>query len=126
MFDDETLIEELNIGHLSAEDQEHELNMVRLHIGERISEGQSDEALEVYERIINDDKDFIHEWLLQNVPQYEENIVYQEIVAAEADDPEHNNPEKLFANLAWIQLNVPNIQEVVKNAVQSYKDEVAE
>ena len=78
-----------------------------------------------YKAIVDDNHEVIDAWLDQNVPDYKESPVYKEIEGGYDADPEKNNPAKLFASIAWIQVNVPNVQDIIAKALDEYKQELA-
>jgi hypothetical protein len=125
MYQDDQIIEQLGIAALPADERENILEEARTCIGEAISEQLSEQQVNEYEAIINDDRSVIDAWLQTNVPDYKNAAVYQSFAEGFEEDPEHNNPEKLFANLAWLQLNVPNIQELVSKGLETFKQERA-
>ena len=85
-----------------------------------LSDAQNDE----YTAIINDDHQVIDQWLEQNAPDYHDNPVYRSLAETVDQDPEHNNPAKLFATMAWFQVNVPDAEERVEKALNTYKQEI--
>ncbi|MFZ1302046.1 MAG: DUF5663 domain-containing protein [Candidatus Microsaccharimonas sp.] len=124
MYQDEQLIEQLGIGNLSEPQQEEILEHLNLRIGEAMSEGLTEQQITEYEAIINDDKAVIEAWLSQNAPNYKDSGVYQELAAGYDEDPEHINPEKVFASIAWTQVNSPNAQEVIARVIEDFKKEL--
>lgn len=121
MQPDEYIIEQLSIEAFSAGEQQEMLNEVRMRIGEAVSEGLSDIQLDEYQAIIDADNTVIQPWLKKNVPEYKNTVVYQQLKEDAASDPEYNDPAKLFATLAWIELNVPNRKEITDAVIADYK-----
>jgi hypothetical protein len=125
MNQDEQIITQLGIADLPDQEQEAIINEAELRIGEKVSEQLNNEQLSEYDSIINNDEHVIDSWLDQNVPFYEQEPAYQAFLEGVDDDPEKNNPKKLFATVAWVQLTVPNFQEVVTEVLETYKLERA-
>ena len=121
MQPDEYIIEQLSIEAFSKAEQEEMLNEVRMRIGEAVSESLSEQQLNEYQAIIDANDSVIQPWLEQNVPEYKNTVVYQQLVEDSASDPEHNDPAKLFANLAWVELNIPNRKEIADAVITDYK-----
>ena len=121
MQSDEYIIEQLEINALSADDQADILDQVRLSIGEAVSAQLSEAQLEEYQEIIDANNKVIQPWLAKNIPDYKKSVVYEELLEGFKTDPEKNDPDKLFASLAWIELNVPNAKEVTDNVIADYK-----
>lgn len=124
MQSDEYILSKLDTEKLTDEQKSAVLEQVRTIIGETISEQLSEEQLNEYQQIINEDIDVIQEWLEQNVPEYKKSVVYREIAAHVEADPEHNNPEKIFASIAWVELNVPNVKEITDRVLETFEPEL--
>lgn len=121
MQPDEYIIEQLSIEAFSKTEQQDMLDEVRMLIGEAVSDTLSEQQLTEYEAIINANDAVIQPWLEQNVPEYKTTPAYQQLEQDSADDPEHNDPAKLFAGLAWLELNVPNKKEITDAVISDYK-----
>ncbi|MDB5162540.1 MAG: hypothetical protein JWO54_62 [Candidatus Saccharibacteria bacterium] len=125
MYQEEQLIEQLGVGNLPKERQAEILAQLNYKIGEALTAEYSEQQINEYEAIINDDHDVIDAWLSQNVPDYKDSPVYQELASGYDSDPEHINPAKVFASLAWTQVNSPNAQDTVAKVIDQYRQELA-
>ncbi len=125
MYQQDEIIAKLGIQDMPEEKQQEIVQMATFKIGEAVTSKLSEQEFNEYEAIVNDDQAVITAWLEQNVPEYKQNPVYQEMEAGYEDDPERNSPAKLFATLAWIEAHVPNIQEVIESTLEAYKQELA-
>jgi hypothetical protein len=125
MYQEDQLIEQLGIGNLPKERQTEILEELNYKIGQAITADYSEQQINEYEAIINDDHNVIDAWLAEHVPDYKESPVYQELASGYDDDPEHINPAKVFASMAWTQVNSPNAQEVVAKVLEDFKNELA-
>ena len=123
MYQDEQIIEQLNIAALPDDEKEEVITEAQVRIGETISEELTDEQLAEYKAIIDGNEQVINAWLEKNVPHYKEEAIYQSFEEAYESDPEKNSPAKLFASIAWIQLTVPHIQDLVAKALDNFKQE---
>jgi hypothetical protein len=123
MYQDEQIIEQLGIAHLSDDEKTTVINEAQVRIGEAVSEQLTDEQLNEYQAIIDGNEQVITPWLEKNVPEYKDEAVYQAFEEAVDSDPERNNPAKLFASIAWVQFTVPHIQDVVAKALDAFKKE---
>ncbi len=121
MQPDEYIIEKLSIEAFSKKEQNEMLDEVRMLIGDAVSDELTEQQLNEYEAIINANDEVIQPWLEQNVPDYKTNPVYQQFEDDYNSDPEHNDPAKLFATIAWIELNVPNRKEIADAVIKDYK-----
>ncbi len=122
---EEYIIEELGIADWDAEKREAAVVEATMRIGNTLVDSLTEQQYNEYQAIINDDQAVISAWLSQNVPDYKDNLVYQEIADNYEQDPEHNNPEKIFANLTWIQQTIPDLQERIAQTLAAYKEELA-
>lgn len=121
MQPDEYIIDQLGYDDKSDDEKELALEQVRVAIGEAISEQISEEQGEEYQAIIDANNDVIYPWLAKHFPEYKKTLVYQQIEEASHSDPQHNDPAKIFANLAWIQVNVPNTKEITDKVIAEFK-----
>lgn len=125
MYQDEQIIEQLGIGSWPEEKQREVLEIATVRFGNAITDSLTEQQFNEYKAIVDDNHEVIDAWLDQNVPEYKESPVYKEIAAGYDADPEKNNPAKLFASIAWIQVNVPNVQSIIAKALDEYKQELA-
>jgi hypothetical protein len=114
----ESIAQRLKTADLPLAASALQLEQVRTLIGEGIQNRLTTAQREEYQAIINDDQAVIHRWLEQNVPEYNTVWLYQQFKQTYSDDPEHNSPEKLFANIAWVKMNVPNLQALTDGAIE--------
>lgn len=121
MQENDYIIQKLGIQQLDTATQESHIVEVRTLVGEKISASLTEQQLNEYEAIINADDDVIQAWLEQNTPEYKNSAAYKELEAGYHDDPERNDPDKLYANLAWVEKNVPNRQQIVDSVLAEYK-----
>lgn len=123
--DEEYIIEALGVAEWPEDKREPAVIEATMRIGTAMVEQLSDQQYNEYKAIIDDDHHVINTWLEQNVPDYKDNKAYKQIAAEYDSDPEKNNPSKLFATLAWVQLNVPNLQDIINDTLSTYKQELA-
>ena len=125
MYQENQLVEQLGIGNLPQEKQVELLEEFNFKVGQALSAEYSEQQMNEYEAIINDDHAVIDAWLDQHVPDYKESPVYQELASGYDTDPEHINPAKVFASLAWTQVNSPNAQDTIAKVLDDFKKELA-
>lgn len=125
MYEREQLIEKLGIQAWPVDKQEEVLEVATYKIGEATTSQLSEQQFNEYQAIVNDDHSVIDAWLETHVPDYKNSPIYQDLEAGYATDPEQNNPAKLFASVAWIQVNVPNVHELIDKALDEYRQELA-
>jgi hypothetical protein len=121
MYQDDYILDKVGAEGLSIEKKASILEQVRTHIGEAISEQLTEQQLNEYQAIIDDNDVVIHLWLEQNVPDYKNTYAFQQLAEAYHTDPERNRPEKLFATVAWVEVNVPNVKEITDRVIDTFK-----
>jgi len=128
MSEDEQLIAELEIQSFTTEEQQHVLDGLRLKIGEALAADYSDDQLDEYQSIIDNDTEVIQRWLTQNTPDYKSTVAYQQLAEGNDQDPDWVSPDKVYAYMAWVEKNSPGLAETVtrikaevKADVNSYK-----
>lgn len=124
MYNQEQIIEILGISSWPEDKRQDAIDSAMHRIGEAIDASLTEQQNNEYQAIIDDDRGIIDAWLEQNVPDYKQSPVYQSFEEGVAEDPEQNSPEKLFASIAWIQFNVPNVKDVISKALADYKQEL--
>ncbi len=125
MQDEQYIIDTLEIGDWPEDKRGPAVVEATMRIGNAIVGSLSEQQYNEYKAIVDDNQEVINAWLDQNIPDYKENPAFKEIEAGYEADPEKNDPAKLFASLAWMQLNVPDIQERIAKTLEEYKQELA-
>lgn len=123
--DEQQIIDALGIADWPEEKRKPAVIEATMRIGTALLGSLNEQQDNEYTAIINDDQAVIDAWLEQNVPDYKQNPAYQEMEATYESDPEHNNPAKLFATIAWMQTNIPDLQERIEKTLADYKQELA-
>ena len=109
----EDLITELGIEGLEPEKQLRIVDELNMRVGEAIMSGLSEDQIAEYEAIINGEQDVISSWLASNDPGYEDTIAYQQLAEGVASDPDKVPADKVYASMAWIEKNNPNLSDTV-------------
>ena len=123
MIQDEAILKQIGMEGAPEAEQRAALDQLQTFIGEAISATLSEQQLNEYQAIIDDDTEVIDAWLESTIPDYKNAALYQEFAEGFDSDPEQNSPEKLFATVAWIELNVPNRQAIVDEVIANFKPE---
>lgn len=126
MYHQEDIIATLGIQQLPKERRDAVVEVAMHRIGLAVTQNLSEQQFNEYEAIVNNDHTVISTWLSKNVPDYKDSPVYQSFVEGYEADPERNDPAKLFATVAWIQANVPNLQERIDKTLAQVKRELDE
>ncbi|HEY8886837.1 MAG TPA: DUF5663 domain-containing protein [Candidatus Microsaccharimonas sp.] len=112
MNSDELIIE-LGIEDYSPEKQQRVLDELNMLVGEAMLGHLSEEQVTEYEAIINGDQDVITNWLTANDPDYQDTVAYQQLAEGFEDDPDKVPADKVYASMAWIEKNNPNLNETI-------------
>ena len=128
MPEDTELIQELGIENLTPQEQQNVIDELNMQVGEALAEKLTTEQLEEYQQIIDGNQEVITSWLASNAPDYLETEAYKEIEKGVAGDPEHVPADKIYAYLAWVDVNNPDLEKTVveikahiKANIDSYK-----
>jgi hypothetical protein len=122
----EELITELGIENYSPEEQQRILDELNMLVGEAMLGHLSEEQVDEYEAIINGDQEVITSWLAMNDPGYAETVAYQELAEGYEDDPDKIPADKVYASMAWIEKNNPNLSETVAMIKATLKASLAQ
>ena len=122
MRQDDYILEALGAMNYPDDKKALIIEQVNTLVGEAISAQLSEQQLNEYQAIIDANDDVIQAWLNQNIPEYKNSYLYQEFEAGYKNDPERNDPAKLYASMAWIELNVKNGKEVTDKVIAEYKE----
>jgi hypothetical protein len=125
MYQTDDIIAKLAIQDWPQDKKDEAVERATFRIGQVMTEGLNEQQFNEYEAIVNDDQVIIDAWLDQNEPEYKSSPIYQSFEEGYDEDPESNSPTKLFATVAWIQKNVPDIESLIERALNDYKQELS-
>lgn len=125
---DDKFLEDVGLGGLPDEQKnaflDHFREQLELRVGTRLSEGLSDAQLEEFEAFIDRKDDVVRSWLATNVPNYQEDQIFQQLKAgAPANIPE-NIILAEYASLKWLGINRPDYRDVVSSTMEELKQEI--
>ncbi len=125
---DDKFLQDVGLGEL-PEDQkkmflDHFREQLELRVGTKLSEGLSDAQLEEFESFIDRKDDKVAGWLAANVPQYEQDQIYQQLKAGAPEQIPQNVILAEYASLKWLGLNRPDYREVVAATMEALKAEI--
>lgn len=125
---DDQFLQDVGLGGL-PEDQkklflDHFREQLELRVGTRLSEGLTDAQLEEFESFIDRKDDRVNAWLATNVPNYEEDTIYQQLKAGAPEQIPQNVILAEYASLKWLGLNRPDYKDVVSTTMNELKGEI--
>ncbi len=100
-------------------------DQLEIRIGEKMSEGLSEEQLDEFERIIDNDADTMS-GLLEGFGDYKSDEVYQTLkrnTGAEDDDATLLSD---YVTAKWLDANCPQYQQIIQDSLSSLQDEIRE
>lgn len=123
-MNDAKIEELLSIKDFSPEEKEIIVAEVQSIIGERAFDKLPDGKEEEFRKITYDDVDHINWWLGENDPNYHDTELFKDVKEAVNEDgnPDNIRPEKVYATMRWIDLNVTNQSEIAQEVINEYKD----
>lgn len=125
---DDQFLQDVGLGGL-PEDQkklflDHFREQLELRVGTRLSEGLTDIQLEEFESFIDRKDDRVNAWLAANVPNYEEDTIYQQLKTGAPEQIPQNVVLAEYASLKWLGLNRPDYKDVVSATMAELKSEI--
>lgn len=129
MFEiDDSLLDELGLGSLAgqerAEFKEYVKTTLQERVGERLTEGMSDETLDEFGYFMDGNVDGMKQWLNNHIENYQQDPNYQQFVAANPNASEADILSS-YGSLAWLQVNRPDYSEVVKQTLDGLREEIS-
>jgi hypothetical protein len=124
---DGEFLEEVGLAEMPEEQKaeflEHLQGELEERIGERVSEGLSEEQISEFERIIDGDEATIQR-AVEGVEDYHADEVYKTLVRQSGYS--EGSPELLgeYASVKWLAKNRPDYQEIVRGMVEELKGEI--
>ena len=104
---------------------EYAQDQFETRIGKKMSEGLSEEQLDEFERIIDNDADTMS-GLLEGFGDYKSDEVYQTLkrnTGAEDDDATLLSD---YVTAKWLDANCPQYQQIIQDSLSSLQDEIRE
>jgi len=125
---DDKFLEDIGLSALPDEQKkpflQHIYSELEMRVGQRLSDGMSDEQLEEFGSIIDRDNDVIGNWLEKYAPNYyndETFLKLQETTGLDVNDPSLRAD---YAATKWLEVNRPDYRTVVAEIMDNLKQEV--
>lgn len=127
---DDTFLEEVGLGQLPDDQKKAFLEYFReqleLRVGTQLSSGLSEAQLDEFESFIDRDEDKVRGWLMQHVPNYTDDQVYQQLKSGAPQGVPEIAVLAEYASLKWLGVNRPDYRDVVSSVMQELKDETVQ
>lgn len=125
---DDKLLNDLGLGALEGQERADFIEYIKTtlqeRVGERLTEGMSNEALDQFGYFMEGNVEGMKKWLEQNVPNYQSE---ESFVKFRNNNPNASEADVLssYGSLAWLQVNRPDYPEVVRTTMSELRDEIA-
>ena len=125
---DESFLDSVGLSGLPEEQKQSFLqyaqDQLEVRIGEKMSEGLSEDQLDEFERIIDNDEATVQQWL-DNIGDYKSDETYQKLLDGSEDD--ENDPQFLadYVTAKWLDQNCPQYQDIIMDSVESLRNEIS-
>ncbi len=122
---DESFLETVGLSELPEDKKSSFLQKfqdeLEIKIGEKMSASLSDDQLTEFEKLIDDDRDFIKKWLDLS-GDYKNDEVYKKILKTHgAETPEMLND---FATAKWLEKNCPKYGDYMAEVFKEMTDDI--
>ena len=125
---DESFLDSVGLSGMPEEQKQSFLqyaqDQLEVRIGEKMSEGLSDDQLDEFERIIDNDEETVQKWLA-DLGDYKEDETYKKLVENAEDDVD--SPQFLadFVTAKWLDKNCPQYQNIIQESIESLEAEIS-
>ena len=124
---DDNFFKGINIDRMSPEEaavfKQHVQEELEARVGERITDGFSNEKLEEFEKIIDDVPGFVDNWLMINVPDFRSNRAFNALVQQNGGQENHQTIAE-FASMKWLEINRPDFNQITTIVMKEMQDEL--
>ena len=122
---DDNFLESVGLANIPAEQKDAFLqyaqDQLEARIGEKMSEGLSDEQLDEFEKIIDKDQATMSKWL-DAAGEYKNDDLYRKITESLGESPDTAN-DYVMAN--WLNQNCPQYQSIIDESIASLREEIS-
>lgn len=125
---DDKFLEDIGLKDLPEEQKkaflEHIYQELELRVGTRLSDGLSDEQLDEFEKIIDNNTITIDNWLAQHQPSYQSDPTFIKMAKASNLNPDSPKLKSEYVATKWLELNRPDYRQVVAEVLEDLKREI--
>ena len=126
---DESFLETVGLSGMPEEEKENFLqyaqDQLEVRIGEKMSEGLSEEQLDEFERIIDNDQETVQKWLA-NAGDYKNDEIYKKLL--DGSEVAEDTPEFLndYVTAKWLDQNCPQYQDIIRESIEGLQQEISQ
>ncbi len=124
---DESFLDSVGLSGMPEEQKasflQYAQDQLEVRIGEKMSEGLSDDQLDEFERIIDNDEATVQKWL-NDLGDYKNDETYKKLL--EGSEDEEDSPQFLadFVTAKWLDQNCPQYQDIIKESIEGLQAEI--
>lgn len=125
---DESFLDTVGLSGMPEEQKgdflQYAQDQLEVRIGEKMSEGLTEEQLDEFERIIDNDEETVQQWLAQ-IGDYKNDELFKTLL--DGDESQADSPEFLndYVTAKWLNANCPQYQNIIEEAMSSLQTEIA-
>ncbi len=125
---DESFLDSVGLSGMPEEQKQSFLqyaqDQLEVRIGEKMSEGLSDDQLDEFERIIDNDEATVQKWLA-DLGDYKNDDTYKKLLDGSED--EEDSPQFLadYVTAKWLDQNCPQYQDIIKESIEGLQAEIS-
>ena len=127
---DEKFLSDIGLNELPEEQKrpflQHVYDELEMRVGTQLSAGMTDEQLSEFESIIDRKDNIIVDWLGRNVPDYQNDTVFQQL----RDSSKLNSDDPIlraeYAATKWLEVNRPDYRQVVAAVLDNLRKEIVD
>lgn len=125
---DESFLDSVGLSGMPEEQKANFLqyaqDQLEVRIGEKMSEGLTDDQLDEFEKIIDRDQETVDKWLAE-LGDYKNDDTYKTLL--EDSDEAEDSPEFLgdYVTAKWLDKNCPQYQDIIKEAMAGLQEEIS-
>lgn len=124
---DDKFFEGIGIERMSPQEaavfKQHVQEELETRVGERITDGFSNEKLEEFEKIIDDAPGFVDSWLFSNVSDFRNDRAFLALVKQNGGQ-ENRQTISEFASMKWLEINRPDFNQITTIVMKEMQDEL--
>lgn len=125
---DESFLDSVGLSGMPEEQKasflQYAQDQLEVRIGEKMSEGLSDDQLDEFERIIDNDETTVQKWLA-DLGDYKNDETYKKLL--EGSEDEEDSPQFLadYVTAKWLDQNCPQYQDIIKESIEGLQAEIS-
>lgn len=129
---DDDFLNDLGVSGLPDDEKrellQHIYEELELRVGTRLAQGLTEEQMQEFDAILQQDEERIHGWLSTHLPEYEERGDYKQFMNSVNQDAVSASIAALSEYVAtkWLEVNRPDYRQVVATVLEEIKQEIIE